>query len=104
MICDVQVRDATTRRQTASAFDFDQIGQTAGGSRGFVRDVAIKMPIPSRTTAPTTIHVGGTLSRYAAIPSPTMRMMKPTRYVPKDDIAVSGRVDVCMSKVSAEER
>src|SRR5215203_3051841 len=28
------------------------------------------------------------------MPSPTIRMMKPTRYVPKDDIAVSGRVSV----------
>src|SRR5688572_5137319 len=71
-----------------------EIGQTAGGSRGFVRDVAMRIPIPSRTTTPTRIQVGGTFNRYAAIPNPMMRIMKPTRYVPKDDIAVSGRVIV----------
>src|SRR5687767_12767525 len=70
-----------------------KIGQTAGGSRGFVRDVAMRIPIPSSTTTPTRIHVGGTFSRYAAIPSPIIRMMKPTRYVPNDDIAVSRMVE-----------
>src|SRR5215207_10903695 len=39
-----------------------RIGQTAGGSRGFVREVAIKIPMPRSTTAPTRIQVGGTFS------------------------------------------
>src|SRR5687768_13218434 len=67
--------------------------QPVGGSRGFVRDVAIRIPRPSRTTTPTRIHVGGTFNRYAAIPSPMIRIMKPTRYVPNDDMDVSGRVN-----------
>jgi hypothetical protein len=50
------------------------------------RVVAINTPIPIITMAPTTIHMVGTLSRYAAIASPTIRMMKPMRYVAKEDM------------------
>src|ERR1051326_5238930 len=65
-----------------------------GGSRGRVRLVAIKIPIPSRTMMPTTIQFVGTLRRYAAIASPTMRTMKPMRYVANEDIEGDGRARV----------
>ena len=57
-----------------------------GGSRGRVRLVAIKIPIPRRTMMPTAIQLVGTFNKYAAIASPTMRTMKPMRYVAKEDI------------------
>jgi hypothetical protein len=63
------------------------LGYTAGGSRGFVRLVAMSTPSPIKTITPTSIHIAGTLSRYAAIPNPIIRMMKPIRYVAKDDIS-----------------
>ena len=44
-----------------------------------LRTVAIKMPIPIRTMTPTAIHIVGTFRRNAAMPSPTMRTMKPMR-------------------------
>jgi hypothetical protein len=37
------------------------------------------MPMPIITITPTAIHIVGTLSRYAAIASPRIRMMKPIR-------------------------
>ena len=51
-----------------------------------VRLVAMRMPMPISTIAPTAIHMVGTLRRYAAIANPTIRMMKPIRYVPKEDM------------------
>src|SRR3954470_16391964 len=52
-----------------------------GGSRGRVRLVAIKTPIPMRTMMPTAIQEVGTFRRYAPNASPTIRMRKPMRYV-----------------------
>lgn len=57
-----------------------------GGSRGLVRLVAIKIPIPNRMMIPTTIQDVGTFSRYAPIASPTVTMMKPMRYVANEDM------------------
>ena len=59
------------------------------GSRIFVRLVALSTPAPTRTMMPTTIHVAGILSKYAAPASPTMRIKYPMRYVANDDI-ISG--------------
>ena len=44
------------------------------------------MPIPISTMTPTPIHMAGALSRYAAIANPRIRMMKPIRYVPNEDM------------------
>jgi hypothetical protein len=38
----------------------------------------------------TTIHIWGTLRRYAAIATPTIKMMNPMRYVAKEDMLVAG--------------
>jgi hypothetical protein len=46
----------------------------------------MRTPIPRRTMIPTAIQLVGTFSRYAAKASPTVRMMKPMRYVAKEDI------------------
>ncbi len=51
----------------------------AAGSRIFVRLVALSTPIPIRITTPTPIHIVGTLSKYAAKPSPPIRIKNPTR-------------------------
>src|ERR1035437_9180630 len=60
-----------------------------GGSFIFVRPVAIRIPIPIRTITPTAIHIVGTLSRNAAMPSPRIRTMKPIRYVLNADIVLA---------------
>src|SRR3954469_6473264 len=72
-----------------------------GGSRGFSCLVAIHTPMPISTMTPTRIHCVGTLSKYAAMASPTMRMMKPMRYVAKDDMP--GRTAI-MVRDHARER
>ncbi len=41
-------------------------------------------------TTATTIHICGTLRRYAPIATPTIRMMKPMRYVAKEDMIGEG--------------
>src|SRR5215467_703558 len=64
-------------------------GGPACGSRIFVRLVALRMPAPTRITMPTTIHVVGTLSRYAAPASPPIRIRYPMRYVANDDMIES---------------
>ena len=68
-------------------FDRSGVAQvTFGGSRGFSRRVAIMMPMPRSAATPTPTHTAGAFSRIAAIASAMMRMMKPMRYVAKDDI------------------
>ena len=57
-----------------------------GGSLGFVRLVAVRMPMPMRMMTPTAIHMGGTENNQAATASPMTTMKKPTRYVVKEDI------------------
>jgi hypothetical protein len=48
------------------------------------------------TTTPTPIHVAGTFSRYAAKASPTIRMMKPIRYVANVDIDAASLVSLSL--------
>ena len=72
---------------------FGGIGGPGGpGSLVFVRLVAERTPMPIITMTPTAIHVGGTLSRYAPAASPMIRMMKPMRYVEKEDMSLRARL------------
>jgi hypothetical protein len=73
---------------TDSRFSKTQAEGGPGGSFIFPRVVAISTPIPTRMIAPTRIHIEGTFNRYAAIARPTIRMKKPMRYVPNEDIAL----------------
>src|SRR6185369_13965350 len=75
------------------------------GSRIFVRLVALRTPIPTSTITPTPIHIDGTLRRYAAIPSPRIRIRKPTRYVVNDDMMTQGpALRTAIRKANAEPR
>jgi hypothetical protein len=55
---------------------------------------------------PTAIHMVGMLRRKAATPNPMIRMMKPMRYVPNEDIcfASGDEVGVKESKEYAQSR
>jgi len=59
---------------------------SADGSRIFVRLVALKTPTPISTITPTPIHIEGMFNNTAAAASPTIKIKKPMRYVPKADI------------------
>jgi hypothetical protein len=85
-LLDAHVNYGRTQRSTAT---FHATGGD-GGSLGFVRVVAIKMPIPRATTTPTRIQVLGAFRRKAAIASPMMRTKNPIRYVLNEDMVALG--------------